>query len=248
MKNNSQLAYERDSLVETLATTIYDIPKKVKLQYFYKEFATPDTTSQKKGSGTTLEGEASITPITDQPSFQLTSFQQGANGARLNKEESDSTVKIQVEEDAELREIVTALNKASGIRRVVDQNIYRRQTMERQLAGYTLDIHKKYVSAIAVFIMFLIGAPLGAIIKKGGLGVPVLVSILFFIIFYISTIMGTKFAKEQVIIPEVGAWFANALLLVFGLFFLRQAKNDARLFDYDYYTVVISNLFKKGKS
>ena len=88
----------------------------------------------------------------------------------------------------------------------------------------------------------------GAIIKKGGLGVPVIVSIIFFIIFYITTIMGEKYAKEMVISPVVGCWAANVILLAFGLFFLKQARKDARLFDTDFYYVFYQNLSGKIKS
>jgi len=83
--------------------------------------------------------------------------------------------------------------------------------------------------------MFLIGAPLGAIIKKGGLGMPVLISILFFILFYMLTITGEKWAKEGVTDAFFGTIFSNLCLLPFGLFFLRQARKDARLFESDFY-------------
>ena len=85
--------------------------------------------------------------------------------------------------------------------------------------------------------MFLIGAPLGAIIKKGGLGVPVIVSIFFFILYYVLTITSEKWAKAGVTDPMLSVWVADFLLLPIGLFFLRQARADARLFDSDFYMV-----------
>jgi lipopolysaccharide export system permease protein len=88
--------------------------------------------------------------------------------------------------------------------------------------------------------MFLIGAPLGAIIKRGGLGVPVIVSIAFFITYYVLTMFGEKWAREGIVSPEMGIWSANLILLPFGLFFLRQARNDARLFESDFYNVIIA--------
>lgn len=108
----------------------------------------------------------------------------------------------------------------------------------------TFDIqwHKILANAIACIAMFLIGAPLGAIIKKGGLGVPVLMSILFFIVFYVLTLMGEKWAKQYFVSVPVGIWMANAVLMLIGLFFLRQARADARLFDSDFYMVVWDKL------
>jgi lipopolysaccharide export system permease protein len=93
--------------------------------------------------------------------------------------------------------------------------------------------------------MFLIGAPLGAIIKKGGLGVPVLVSITFFIIFYVVSLLGEKWAREGMVTIPSGVWAANFILFFCGLFFLRQAKNDSRLFEADVYKVALSRLKDK---
>ena len=99
--------------------------------------------------------------------------------------------------------------------------------------------------AFACIVMFLIGAPLGAIVKKGGIGIPVLISIFFFILFYVIYITGENWAKESKIQVEYGIWMSDAILTPIGLFFLRQARRDARLFDADYYRVVIGNLIGK---
>jgi lipopolysaccharide export system permease protein len=90
--------------------------------------------------------------------------------------------------------------------------------------------------------MFLIGAPLGAIIKKGGLGVPFLVSIIFFIIFYVLNMIGEKWAKQGVVDVVMGVWASDFILLMVGFVFLRQARIDARLFDTDFYLVAFDKL------
>ncbi len=97
-------------------------------------------------------------------------------------------------------------------------------------------------NSVACIVMFLIGAPLGAIIKRGGLGVPFLVSILFFIIFYLLTMQGEKLAKNGVVSALGGVWAADFILLIIGLFFLRQSRLDARLFESDFYLVVFDKL------
>jgi lipopolysaccharide export system permease protein len=105
--------------------------------------------------------------------------------------------------------------------------------------------------------MFFIGAPLGAIIKRGGLGFPVLISLSFFILFYVISMMCEKWTRAAVMDPFLSAWMANIILLPVGMFFMKQAKNDARLFDTDFYSVVflrikgyfflIKSRFKKTK-
>jgi len=74
------------------------------------------------------------------------------------------------------------------------------------------------------------------------LGFPVIVSIGFFIIFYVFMNMGEKWANEEIITPFFGAWMANVILLPFGFFFLRQARLDARLFDTDFYSVAVDKI------
>jgi len=102
--------------------------------------------------------------------------------------------------------------------------------------------HKIFASSFACLAMFLIGAPLGAIIKKGGLGVPFLVSILFFIFYYVVTMQGEKLAKQGTVGVIAGVWAADIILFIIGLFFLRQARIDARLFEADFYSVVIDKI------
>lgn len=109
---------------------------------------------------------------------------------------------------------------------------------------FTIQWHKILASSLACIAMFFIGAPLGAIIKKGGLGVPFLVSILFFIVYYLLTMTGEKWAKQGFISPPVGVWAADIILLVVGLIFLRQARLDARFFEADYYMVIFDQLKK----
>ncbi len=109
---------------------------------------------------------------------------------------------------------------------------------------FQIQWNKILASSLACIAMFLIGAPLGAIIKKGGLGVPFLVSILFFIIYYLLTMIGEKWAKQGLIPVPVGVWAADVILFVIGLLFLRQARLDARFFEADFYLVQIDKAKK----
>lgn len=128
-----------------------------------------------------------------------------------------------------------ALNNARNLKNTFNVNMSQADGQVREYRRYQIAWYQKYTQAIACFIMFLIGAPLGAIIKKGGLGMPVLISILFFIFFYMLTITGEKWAKEGVTDAFFGTIFSNLCLLPFGIFFLRQARKDARLLEWDMY-------------
>ncbi len=128
-----------------------------------------------------------------------------------------------------------ALNNSRNLKNTFNGKMSQVEGHEREYRRYEIAWYQKYTQAIACFVMFLIGAPLGSIIKKGGLGLPVLISIIFFILFYMLTITGEKWAKEGVTDPFFGTLFSNLCLLPFGLFFLKQARKDARIFEADFY-------------
>lgn len=107
----------------------------------------------------------------------------------------------------------------------------------REKIVFEIQWHKIIASSVMCIAMFVIGAPLGAIIKRGGLGVPFLISILFFIVYYVLNMQGEKMAKQELVSPLVGIWAADFILLLVGLVFLRQAREDARLFEADAYRV-----------
>ena len=104
--------------------------------------------------------------------------------------------------------------------------------------------HKKFSFSIACFLLFFIGAPLGAIIRKGGLGMPAVVSTLFFILFWVISFEGEKYAAEGVVPPWQGIWFASAVLMPIGIFLTVKATNDASLFDVDAWVNLFKKLFK----
>lgn len=130
-----------------------------------------------------------------------------------------------------------ALSQAQNMLSYEQSNIVYLAEKAKSAYAYELESHHKFTQAVSVFIMFLIGAPLGAIIRKGGFGLPVLVSIMFFIVLYVLTLLGDKFAKDGAWPVPVGAWMANMVLLPVGLYLLRQARLDSRLFDKDAYLI-----------
>lgn len=134
----------------------------------------------------------------------------------------------------------SALGQARYIKNSYEVYASRASELQRNVYMWEIEIHKKIAQAVACMVMFLIGAPLGSIIKRGGLGIPVIISIAFFIIYYVFTMFGEKWAREGIVSPEVGIWSANIILLPFGLLFLWQARNDARLFESDFYRVWIA--------
>lgn len=135
-----------------------------------------------------------------------------------------------------------ATNKARNVKSFTSSYLERIKNTKREANSYEVEIWKKYTQSAAIIIMFLIGAPLGAIIKKGGLGVPVLISIFFFILMYVMAILGEKWAREGIVSVGAGLWAGNFILLPIGLFFLYQARNDSSLLEVDFWRKLMARL------
>ena len=116
---------------------------------------------------------------------------------------------------------------------------------KKDIARMNIEWHRKYSFSFACFVMFLIGAPLGAIVKKGGLGMPVVISVIFFVTFWITSIIGEDMVKEMVLQPYQGMWLSTAFLLPLGLFFTYKATNDSTMFNFTAYTDFFTKIFKK---
>jgi lipopolysaccharide export system permease protein len=144
--------------------------------------------------------------------------------------------------------IADATNLARQVKSQLENTNGSLDAYKKELAVFEIQWHKIIASSLACIAMFLIGAPLGSIIKKGGLGVPFLVSILFFIVYYLLSMQGEKLAKQDTLSALVGVWMADVVLLIVGLFFLRQARIDARLFEADFYKVVMEKARRRLKS
>ena len=104
--------------------------------------------------------------------------------------------------------------------------------------------HKKFTLSISVLILFFIGAPLGAIIKKGGLGTPLVFATLFFLLYYILTIMGENMVDSGFITPWKGMWISTFILAPLGAFLTIKAANDSALFDWDVYKKIFTKILR----
>jgi len=113
---------------------------------------------------------------------------------------------------------------------------------EERIRKHEIERQRKFTLSIACFILFFIGAPLGAIIRKGGLGMPVVVSILFFVIYHIISITGEKYARAGVLQPEIAMWMASGILLPLGIFLTYKATTDAPLLDAESWTKFLKKI------
>jgi lipopolysaccharide export system permease protein len=106
---------------------------------------------------------------------------------------------------------------------------------EKRLRKHKIEWHHKIALSLACLVLFLIGAPLGSIIRKGGLGTPLIFAIVFFMVFYFSTTVGEKLANENTLTPFTGMWLATFLLVPIGFFLTYKAMRDSQLFNKEWY-------------
>ena len=129
----------------------------------------------------------------------------------------------------------------------IDYN-FKTSTMgfeEKEMRRHHVEMHKKFTYSFACLVFFFIGAPLGAIIRKGGLGMPVVISVALFIFYYIIDTIGIKMATNGIWAPWQGMWLSSAILSSLGIFLTYKASNDSVLLNPDVYINAFKNLIGK---
>ena len=109
------------------------------------------------------------------------------------------------------------------------------EARKRALRLHEIEWHNKISLSVACLVLFLIGAPLGSIVRKGGFGSPMIFAIIFFMVFYFLSNTGRKFAKEGALSPFAGMWLATFILIPIGIFLVVKAMNDSQLFSKEFY-------------
>jgi lipopolysaccharide export system permease protein len=128
------------------------------------------------------------------------------------------------------REIYTlARSYANEVQSKLNNSKETLQSRKRWINMYRNEFNRMMTFAMACLVFFFIGAPLGAIIRKGGLGMPVVVSVLFFIAYYIITLAGEKYARAAFIPSWLGMWSSTFILLPFGFFLIYKSNKDSKI-------------------
>ena len=117
-----------------------------------------------------------------------------------------------------------SLSNCRNIKGLLDINVSDASIQNDNLLKYKIEWHRKFTLSFACLLLFLIGAPLGSIIRKGGLGMPMLFSICFFLVFHIISIVGEKLSHSGALPPYAGMWLATSMLLPIALFLINKAK------------------------
>jgi lipopolysaccharide export system permease protein len=148
-----------------------------------------------------------------------------------------------------LQQQVSVLVNATNEVRTVQDLVKNRSDMYKEASlsvrKFAIEYQKKFTLSAACIALFLIGAPMGAIIRKGGLGMPVVVSVIFFLVYYIIWTIGEKSAKQGDLSPVIGTWISIMVLTPIGIFLSYKAANDSVLFDMEAYKRFFNKLIRR---
>ena len=123
----------------------------------------------------------------------------------------------------------------NSVKATLESNATLFEAQRRELRFHLIAWHEKFSQAIACLVLFLIGAPLGSIIRKGGIGMPLVFAVIFFVVFFLLNNFGKKFVKEDVMLPVYGIWLATFILLPIAFFLTYKAMHDSQLLNKEYY-------------
>lgn len=133
------------------------------------------------------------------------------------------------------RVLYTQVSQVSSARINDDIILNDYEARQKDLRRHRIEWHRKISLSFACLVLFMIGAPLGSIIRKGGLGTPLIFAIVFFMLFYFSSTTGEKFAKEGTLSALTGMWMSTMVLLPIGIFLTVKAMRDSSLFNQEFY-------------
>ena len=145
--------------------------------------------------------------------------------------------------------IEMASARVGNIKSGFDINYSEYSDKKSELRHYQLAWQQKFSLSFACFVLFMIGAPLGSIIRKGGIGTPLVFAVIFFVVFHLLNTIGEKMVKTGVLAPVPGTWLPSIVLLPVGIFLTYKAMRDSQLFNKEFYYRRIKTLkaFIKSK-
>jgi lipopolysaccharide export system permease protein len=218
MKNLTQLRQDEDSLITEQGKYVSELSRQSENFYF------------QKGRYSLRNRASELTKVIDSTSVLSidTLFNKLTNEQKKTAYES-------------------AIRSVQDHKYSIDEKMSYIDREQKKINRHQMEIHRKFTLSFACLIFFFIGAPLGAIIRKGGLGMPVVISVLFFIFYYMVDTMGAKFAREGVWQVYQGMWLSSAVLAPIGIFLTYKSSTDSALLNSEAYTIFFEKVKKELK-
>ncbi len=221
MMNLKQLTYFEDSIENEIRKGQRSLDKTLERSSYYKQ---KDYLKKNKNINDSLP----------QPAGEVKTFHLDSALMEMSKEEKERIL------NQALNLTRTTINFINNTHVNVDNKV-------RRLRKYEIEKHRKFTLSLACLFFFFIGAPLGAIIRKGGLGMPVVVSVAFFLLYYIISLTTEKFVRESVLSAFTGMWISSFLIIPLGVFLTYKASTDSVIMNIETYFSFFKRLAVKLK-
>ena len=225
MKNLEQISHDTDSLMEIRKKHIAKLKPQMEKSYFIQRKTESKKIGQKNDS------------IESKPEPQIQTYEAVNVDSVFDSFGAEKKVMI----------LSNAIRRSRDAKTKIDDQLNSMGRVNYHIVRHKIEWHRKFTLSIACLIFFFIGAPLGAIIRKGGLGMPVVISVLFFIVYYIIDTFGYNVSKKEVWPPHFGIWLSSVVLFPIGVFLTYKAASDSAILNSDAYTIFFQKLFKKFK-
>jgi lipopolysaccharide export system permease protein len=128
-----------------------------------------------------------------------------------------------------------SLSQLNGVQGSINLLFDEYKSKQKDFRNHLIELHRKFTLSVACIVLFLIGAPLGSIIRKGGLGTPLVFAVIFFVVFHLLNTFGEKFVKSDEMTPLTGMWMSTVVLIPIGIFLTYKAMHDSQLFNQEFY-------------
>lgn len=138
----------------------------------------------------------------------------------------------------------SALDQSRKMKESVSRQYDEFKNLKRRVSRHKIEWHRKFFLAVVCLVLFFVGAPLGAIIRKGGLGMPTLIALLIFIVYQLLTMAGENMAKDGVVEPWIGMWISTVIFLPLSFWITWKATREATLLDRDAYVRRFNRIFE----
>jgi lipopolysaccharide export system permease protein len=127
----------------------------------------------------------------------------------------------------------------------IENQLSHIKILDKEAAQYWIEFHRKFALTYAIIILFFVGAPLGAIIKKGGFGAPVVIAAIIFMIYFVLMSVGNNLANSHVVSPFLGMWMAGIFFTPIAFIITRAAANDSQIFNSEAWQIRSVKLIQK---
>ncbi|WP_426430032.1 LptF/LptG family permease [Winogradskyella sp. HB-48] len=141
-----------------------------------------------------------------------------------------------------------ALNSANSTNQIIDSNKKNFEAKSIHLNKHIIALHDKFVLAIACIILFFVGAPLGALIRKGGLGLPIVIAVVLFLTYHFFGIFAKNSAEKGSFSPIIGSWLSTAVMLPLSIYLTTRATNDKGAFEIESILTPLKRFFRLQKN